>query len=107
VSSDTGTGNHVIEVTAEMINSLTVGELELLEERTGRSINQMWADGAPKGTLMRTLAFISMRRANPATTWEETADMRVRLEQQDEEAGAAAVNPTAADGTSPPSPSVS
>jgi hypothetical protein len=67
----------------------------------------MWADGAPKGTLMRTLAFISMKRANPATTWEETADMRVRLEQQDEEAGGAVVNPTAADESSPAPPSAS
>jgi hypothetical protein len=106
VSSDTGT-NHVIDITAEMINSLTVGELELLEERTGRSINQMWVDDAPKGTLMRTLAFISMKRKDPTATWEQTADMRVRLEQDDEEAGGAAANPTAAAGSSPTRPSES
>lgn len=105
MSSDTDT-NHVIEVTAEMINSLTVGELEELEARTGRSINQMWVDDAPKGTLMRTLAYISMRRKDPTATWEQTADMRVRLEQ-DEEAGGAATNPTVAVGSSPTAPSES
>ena len=102
MSSDTDT-NHVIEVTAEMINSLTVGELEELEERTGRSINQMWAEGSPKGTLMRTLAFIAMKRRDSTTTWESTADMRVRLTQPE----AAATSPLEPDASSPASPSAS
>jgi hypothetical protein len=69
-----------IALTQSDVESLTVGELELLEERTGRPLSRLFDADAPRGSLLHALAYITMRRDDPATTWEEAADVIVQLD---------------------------
>jgi hypothetical protein len=85
-----------LRINKQMIGQLTVGELELLEERTGRPLSRLFDDDAPRGTLLHSLAFIQLRRDDPATTWEAAADVVVELEglNDDEEVGTTSEGPT-------------
>jgi hypothetical protein len=72
----------VLSFTVEDVAELTVGELEFLEERCGRSLSQLFAPDAPRGTLLHALAYLKLRRDDPAITWEEAADVRVELAEE-------------------------
>jgi len=87
-----------LRITRELVADLTVGELELLEERTGRPLSQLFTADAPRGILLHTLAFIQLRRDDPATTWETAGEARVDLELEDEqpEVVESTADPTAA-----------
>ena len=77
-----------LRIDKAMIGQLTVGELELLEDRTGRPLSRLFDDEAPRGVLLHALAFIQLRRDDPTTTWESSADTVVELEGlEDEEVG--------------------
>jgi hypothetical protein len=75
-----------LRITKGDIRTLTVGELELLEERTGRPLSKLFSDDAPRGTLLHALAFIQLRRHDPGVTWEMAADAVVELDTEEEEA---------------------
>jgi hypothetical protein len=79
--------DRTIRVEPADLKTLTVGELELLEERTGRPLSKLFDDDAPRGILLHALAYIMLRRRDPATTWEGSGDYVVEL-------GEEAVNPT-------------
>lgn len=86
-----------LKISRELIADLTVGELEELEERTGRPLSKLFDADAPRGILLRTLAYIVMRRDDPTTTWEASADARVDLEDElEEEVVATTADPTPA-----------
>lgn len=64
------------------LNRFTLGELEEIEERTGLTIGEIGQrasgqGGGPPARLLRALAYVAMRRDDPATTWEATADLAV------------------------------
>lgn len=79
-----------------IVGSLTVGELELLEERTGRPLSRLFDDDAPRGALLHTLAYIQLSREDPAATWDEAGSVVVQLEDDEPEVGTTAPGPTPA-----------
>jgi hypothetical protein len=83
------------------VEQLSVGDLELLEERTGRPLSRLFAADAPRGTLLHALAFIVLRneaedRGLPAPSWEEAGRVRVQLADAAEEVVTGAADPTPA-----------
>lgn len=58
------------------IESLTLEEIEQLEELTGQPIDKMF-EGA-KARVMRALYFIIKRREDPEFTFEQTAGVTVQ-----------------------------
>jgi hypothetical protein len=87
--------NNVVLVDRALVASLTVGELELLEDRTGRPLSRLFDADAPRGTLLRCLAFIVQRREDPSATWEAAGDARVELAADaDAEVSGATADPT-------------
>lgn len=58
-------------------DAITLEEAEEIENLTGIAIDELGATGKPKAKVIRALCFITMRRTNPALTWEETANLRV------------------------------
>lgn len=61
------------------LDSLTVEEVEILEEVTGVSMDEAFAPGRPKGRALRALAYISGRRADPEFTLEDAGKVRLAL----------------------------
>lgn len=51
--------------------SLTLDEVETIENLTGLAIERLAEDGAPKGKNLKSLIFVMMRRTNPAFTIED------------------------------------
>jgi hypothetical protein len=73
-----------LRITKADIRTLTVGELELLEERTGRPLSKLFSEDAPRGVLLHCLAYIQLRRQDGSVTWEEAADAVVELDTEEE-----------------------
>jgi hypothetical protein len=84
-----------LRITKGDIRTLTVGELELLEERTGRPLSKLFSDDAPRGTLLHALAYIQLRRQDPGVTWEMAADAVVELDTDEEEEAVTHTGPLA------------
>lgn len=84
-----------LRINRELVDDLTVGELEELEERTQRPLSRLFDEDAPRGKLLHALAFIQLRRDDPSTTWEAAGNVRVELEDE-EEVVATTVDPTVA-----------
>lgn len=57
------------------VNSLTLGEIEVIEEKTGRSIDEAFKSGAPRARLLRAIAFVVRRRTDPSFRWEDTESL--------------------------------
>jgi hypothetical protein len=74
----------VLRVTKSMVADLTVGDLEVLEERTGRPLSKLFDPEAPRGTLLHALAFVTLRKDNRDVTWEEAGDVIVRLDEDED-----------------------
>ena len=57
-----------------MINfeDMTLGEVEEIELMIGRSIDEVFADGQPKGRALRVLYYVAMKKENPNYKFEET-----------------------------------
>jgi hypothetical protein len=51
--------------------SLTLDEVEMIENLTGVAIERIAEDGAPKGKNLKSLIFVMMRRNDPAFTIEQ------------------------------------
>jgi len=56
------------------IESLTLNEVEVLEEVSGRSIDAFMNEGTPKGSAMKALVFVMLKRSNPEATLEEAGE---------------------------------
>jgi len=82
-----------LRIDRELVGQLTVGELELLEEKTGRPLSRLFDDDAPRGVLLHTLAYVQLRREDPETSWDDAGEVVVEL-VDDEEVGATAPGPT-------------
>ena len=75
----------VVNIDPTLVQTLTVGEIEFLEEKTGRSVAKAFGGDAPMGTALRALAYLTKRRDDPDFTWEQSADLRVNLIRDEEE----------------------
>ena len=53
-------------------DELTLGEIEEIEMLLGRSVDESFGDGQPKGRALRVFYFIVKRRENPEYKFEET-----------------------------------
>ena len=51
---------------------LTLGEIEEIEMLLGRSVDEAFADGQPKGRALRVFYFIVKRREDPKIKFEDT-----------------------------------
>lgn len=87
-----------IEVSSDLVGSLAVGELVLLEEVAKAPLSRLFSDETPRGPLLRALALIVLRREardagdDPKLVTEDDADaVRVVLH---EEVGTTSENPT-------------
>jgi hypothetical protein len=69
--------------------SLTLEEVEILENLTGESIDQAFGSGKPKGKVMKAFIWVVMKRDNPNFTIEEASKFSLKqalsLVQGDEE----------------------
>ena len=54
------------------VSQLTLGEIEEIERRAGMGIRAMQDPERPIGKLMRSIAFVVLRRTDPAVRWEDT-----------------------------------
>ena len=75
----------VIVLEAGLADSMTVGEIEEIEELSGQPIGALSMDNVPKGKVLRAIAFIVARRTDPAITWEDSKNLRVRFASPEEE----------------------
>lgn len=68
--------------------SLTLEEVETLENLTGESIDIVFANGKPKGKALKSFVWVVMKRDNPKFTMEEaskfTLNQALALVQGDE-----------------------
>lgn len=55
--------------------SLTLNEVEMIENLCGVSIDKAVADGEPKGKNLRAIIYVMTRRTNPDFTIEEAGNM--------------------------------
>jgi len=51
--------------------SLTLDEVEMIENLTGVAIERIAEDGAPKGKNLKSLIYVMSRRTNPGFTIED------------------------------------
>lgn len=61
------------------LGDLRVHEIETIEEVIGTSIDQAFAEGAPRGKALRAIGFVVKRRTNPDFTLEDAGNLRLRL----------------------------
>jgi hypothetical protein len=57
------------------IQALTIDDIETIEEMTGLPIDKLGDPDAPKGKLMRALAFIKARKTDPTATPESVGSL--------------------------------
>lgn len=57
------------------VDQLTLGELALVEKRSGQSISALADTGTPKVGLMMWLAYVIKKREDPDYTPEQAADL--------------------------------
>jgi len=69
--------------------SLTLEEVEIIENLTGESIDSAFGNGKPKGKALKSFIWIVMKRENPKFTIEEaskfTLSQALAMVQGDEE----------------------
>jgi hypothetical protein len=53
--------------------SLTLEEVEIIENLTGESIDSAFGNGKPKGKALKSFIWIVMKRENPKFTIEEAS----------------------------------
>lgn len=61
------------------LDSITIAEIEEIEEAAGAPFDQVFQSDKPKGKMLRAMAYVIMRRDNPDLTWEEAGKVVIRL----------------------------
>jgi len=56
-------------------DTLTLGEIETIEDLTGVTIDDIVSVKVPKGKLLRALIFVMTKRTDPGYTYEQTANL--------------------------------
>lgn len=60
------------------LEDLTIGEIEEIEDLTGRSFTGLLDDGQPMGKVLRAVAFVAKKRENPEFTWEDAGRLKFK-----------------------------
>ena len=55
-------------------NSMTLNEVELIEQLTSRNIDQIMADDAPRGRAFKAIIFVYKKRTDPNFTFEQAGN---------------------------------
>ncbi|MDX2390187.1 hypothetical protein NJL88_08930 [Streptomyces sp. DK15] len=76
------------EVLSIDIDSLSIDEIDLIEETIDGPLDQLAKPGARKAKLLRAMALVIKRREDPTFTAEDAGKLRIQLK-------AAPKNPTA------------
>jgi hypothetical protein len=58
--------------------SLTLEEVELIENLTNSSIDEAFGNGKPKGKALSSFVWIVMKRANPAAKMEDAKKVTLK-----------------------------
>lgn len=58
-------------------DDLTIAEIEMIEEHTGLSVQQLGDESKPQGSTLRVLAWIIKRRTDPDFTLEDAGELSV------------------------------
>ena len=56
-------------------NAMTLDEIEQIEQLTGRGIDSIMAEGAPRGRAFKAIIFITSKRTNPNFTFEDAGKL--------------------------------
>ena len=56
-------------------DQLTLDEIEEMEQLLGRSIDDAFADGKPKGRALKVLIYVASKRDNPKFTMEDAGKL--------------------------------
>jgi hypothetical protein len=64
------------------LDSLTIEEIELIEDLTDLAIDELLKPGVKKGKVLRAFAYVQNRRTNPDFTLEEAGKLRVSEEEE-------------------------
>ena len=67
------------EVFSIDIESLTIDDIETIEDITGFAIDKLGDPDMPKGKMMRALAFVKARKTDPDATPESVGHLRVEV----------------------------
>jgi hypothetical protein len=64
------------------LDSLTIEEIEFVEDYTGYAIDEIQQPGVKKGKLLRAFAYVQERRTNPSFSLEDAGKLNVSGEQK-------------------------
>jgi hypothetical protein len=66
-----------MDIDAVFLDSLSIEDIEVIEDALGASIDDIFADGAkvPKGKLMRAIAFVVKRKTDETFTIEQAGKL--------------------------------
>jgi hypothetical protein len=56
-------------------NSMTLNEIELIEQLTSRNIDSIMADDAPRGRAFKAIIFVYKKRTDPNYTFEQAGSL--------------------------------
>ena len=62
------------------IESLTIDDIETIEEMIGAPIDKLGEPDMPKGKMLRALAFVKARKTDPDATIESVGSMRIAID---------------------------
>ena len=65
------------------VQELTINDIETIEEMTGLPIDKIGDPDAPKGKLMRALAFVKARKTDPDATPESVGHLVLDMGNND------------------------
>ena len=55
-------------------DTMTLNEIEQIELLTGKSIDSIMDDGAPRGRVFKAIIFVFKKRTNPDFTFEQAGE---------------------------------
>jgi hypothetical protein len=64
------------------IESLTIDDIETIEEMIGAPIDKLGEPDMPKGKMLRALAFVKARKTDPDATIESVGSMRIAIDTE-------------------------
>ena len=59
-------------------DTMTLNEIEQIELITGRSIDSIMDDGAPRGRVFKAIIFVFKKRTDPNFTLEQAGEMSMQ-----------------------------
>ncbi len=66
------------------VSTLTIEEVEIIEDTVDMPFDEAFKPGHKKARLMRALAYIAQRRTNPNVTLEEVGALRIAVTKTEE-----------------------